>query len=700
MLFLGNVSHILAASPGTGTTVQISGMNIALITGVMVIIACFFYLIRKLNRLNQHVRRKEKELTCLYGISNLIEKPGISMDEVLQGAVDLLPTSMLYSEFICARIVLSNKSYQTPHFTKTKRGYVIDILVKGEKYGSLEVYCLKENSAETECPVLNEGKALIDSVGERLGNVISYRRAEMELVKAKEVAEAANQAKSRFLANMSHEMRTPMNSILGFTEILMDENLTDSQREFVEVLKLSAETLLNLIDDILDLSKIESDTIELDETPFNLRAVTLEAIDLVRGQKSGKAIEMAVDLPKSLPEVLGDPLRVRQILLNLLSNALKFTDQGKIVTTFCVIKETENSLLGEFSVSDTGAGIAADKLDVIFDDFTQADSSIEKRFGGTGLGLAICRRLVNLMHGRISVKSTPGKGTTFQFQIPFKKIAFGKGISFEGKGAFNPVSANDSVSLVCGGLSILLAEDDVSSQKMMALLLEKQMGNRVDIAGNGADAVKMAENRAYDIILMDVNMPLMNGIEATRKIREKGNHVPILALTASAMKGDRERFLKAGMDGYLSKPISKSILRETFDRYCQGRPLDSDEGDKKAFETELMGNLPARMDENRNPTPPDLGLSMDEYQEILKEFFELRASDLETMGHAMDQKDSDSVYQLAHRLKGGARTLGLEPLAASAEKIEMAAGNDDWNMVEDGYQEVRKEFESLKVNEI
>ena len=639
---------------------------------------------------------REKHLFCLYGISHLVEKPGIPLEEILQGAVNLIPASMRYPEFSCARVVLEGREFKSENFQESHGRQISAIMVSGEEAGSLEVCCLKEIPTKEECPFVKEEQFLIKAIAERLGKVVGYRWAEVELVEAKEAAESANAAKSLFLANMSHEIRTPMNSILGFTEILLDEPLTEGQQESVEILKLSADTLRSLIDEILDLSKIESDTIELDEMILDLENLVFEAVELVRAQADNKGVKLLCDLPVAIPKLLGDPPRLRQVLLNLLGNALKFTDKGEIVTTVRLLGESEeNFLLLGFTVADSGIGIPEEKLDNIFEVFSQADRTISKRFGGTGLGLAICRRLIHLMDGDISVQSTLGKGTTFHFQIRFKKAAqpsVGPGFH-EAKKTESGLSEGppDSVS---GGLRILLAEDDAASQRMTSLLLEKRMGHRVDIAHNGVEAVERAGANPYDIILMDVNMPVMDGLKATRKIRQAGCEMPILALTANAIKGDRERFLGAGMDGYLSKPINANVLEDAFMGYCHGGIGNSPETTEANLDG-IQEKPEINVCETNEERAEKMDLSLDDYQEILSKFIALREVDMQELGDALADRDPESVYQLAHKIKGSAKTLALEDIAALASNVEQAARENDLPAAETHFQSLKSAFSFL-----
>ncbi len=414
-------------------------------------------------------------------------------------------------------------------------------------------------------------------------DVSEQRAAREAMQRAVESAQAASQAKSDFLANMSHEIRTPMNGILGMTELVLESRLEPEQRDDIGLVKASAGALLAIVNEILDFSKIEAGKLDLEEVPFDLRKLVRETMRSMALRAQQKGLELRCEVPANLPRTMkGDPGRLRQVLINLLGNAIKFTQQGSVTLALAMGAGMDDPCDIEFAVSDTGIGIPREKQQLIFEAFSQVDGSTTRQFGGTGLGLTICRRLVILMHGDIDVSSEPGRGSTFRFTVPLRHAALQLvadeaqvDIADEAPAAL--LSLASSVAPAAGheqgggnGLRILLAEDNPVNQRLAMRLLEK-MGHRITLVDNGIDAVEHAVQGGFDLVLMDVQMPELDGLSATRRIRKLevayGGHVPIIAMTARAMEGDRDRCLEAGMDDYLSKPIDSERLRQLVSRF-------------------------------------------------------------------------------------------------------------------------------------
>ena len=407
-----------------------------------------------------------------------------------------------------------------------------------------------------------------------LGGVVLYARARKRqhqrrqaLARAREearAARAASEAKNGFLANMSHEIRTPMNGVLGMSTLLMDTPLTDQQREYVGTIRTSARSLLAILNDILDFTKIESGKIEFENEPFALRELIEGVLDVVRPAAEEKGLELGYRIAPEAPEnLVGDSVRVRQVLVNLVSNAVKFTHEGRVFVELDAARTTQERFEMHFSVSDTGIGISEDKLDRLFRVFSQVDASTTRRYGGTGLGLAICKRLCEAMGGRIWVESAEGRGSTFHFTVlgdaaPASRQATAEEKKpIDGERRHGQNRSDQSRPDHGEDLRILLAEDDRVNQRVAMLMLEG-LGYRADLATNGEEVLEALSREPYDIVLMDVQMPAMDGFEATRRIREGHIERPqpyIIAMTAHSMRGDEERCLEVGMDDYLSKPI-------------------------------------------------------------------------------------------------------------------------------------------------
>ena len=417
-----------------------------------------------------------------------------------------------------------------------------------------------------------------------------------ELEKALAAAREATRMKSRFLANMSHEIRTPMNGVLGMTDFLLGTGLTTEQQEYAEAIKRSADSLLALIEDILDLSRVEAGKLRLDRVDFPLQSTIAETASIFALQARAKGLEFVSNISSGLPEnAVGDPGRLRQVLTNLLGNAIKFTERGQVTLKAEVVSQVRDAIQLKFTVQDSGIGIPPGEQGRLFDAFTQVDESNTRKYGGTGLGLAISRQLVELLGGEIGVASQPGKGSKFWFTASFAKSKRPSTAARAGNKADSPVrpapaprvpavrsqtgtaQRTAGPALVSKGppatsMRILLAEDNEINQRIALRLLQK-LGLSADAVVNGREAVEALEKRKYDLVLMDCQMPDMDGFEATAMIRKReGNtrHQTICALTANAMDGDRERCLAAGMDDYISKPLGLEKLRQALDRWIPG----------------------------------------------------------------------------------------------------------------------------------
>jgi signal transduction histidine kinase/ActR/RegA family two-component response regulator/streptogramin lyase len=389
---------------------------------------------------------------------------------------------------------------------------------------------------------------------------IERKNAEIELLLKD--AQETSRLKSEFLANMSHEIRTPMNGVLGMTALTLGTELDGEQREYMEAAQQSAGSLLSLLNEILDFSKIDAGRLELESLAFAPAECVREAIQTLAGTAQQKGLEIHHSIAADVPDtILGDPTRLRQVLLNLIGNAVKFTEQGRIHVQLDVEEARADGLTLRFSVNDTGVGIPLNQQRFIFEPFRQADGSTTRKHGGTGLGLAICARLVEMMGGRIWVESEVGEGSTFLFTGRFRVSEPGHQANSPAAEVWNGNVPDNGTRQT--GLHILVAEDNAVNQRVVGRLLEKR-GNRVTLANNGREALAAIDSECFDLVLMDIQMPEMDGLAATARLRAReqasGGHLPVLALTAYAMKGDQERCMQAGMDGYVSKPVRPEEL--------------------------------------------------------------------------------------------------------------------------------------------
>ncbi|WP_134141616.1 GAF domain-containing hybrid sensor histidine kinase/response regulator [Flavobacterium sp. S87F.05.LMB.W.Kidney.N] len=533
----------------------------------------------------------------------------------------------------------------------------------------------------TLCAIDHVTKELNDNQRNALSIIAKHVIAQLELGTKnaqldaqKKIAEKAVLARDSFVANMSHEIRTPLNAVIGFTDLLAQTDLDDVQREYIESVQIAGENLLLIVNDILDLSKIESGNLAIDSEPFNLKKTLKHVYDLLKVKRQ-KEVEFNLFLDAEMPDVVvGDQGRLNQILVNLIGNSLKFTNEGEVTVSVKKIEETEDNYTLKFSVKDTGIGIQKNKLTTIFERFTQGEESTTRTYGGTGLGLNIVKQLIELQNGEIKVKSELNRGSEFIFILSYKKAQVIEA-------PVKSMSKND-----LGNLKILLCEDNVLNQKLAKSVINN-FGFDLDIAHNGEEGIELLSQKEYDLVLMDLQMPLKDGYQTTEYIRnEMNSSIPIIAMTAHSLVGEQERCYKVGMNAYVPKPFKQSVLLKAIKTVMNP---DNDISHKRVLNLSFLDEMSCG--------DPDFR------KEMINLFIEKIPAQTAQLEEAFHNTDHDTVKKLAHNMKSSLDIFMLEDLSNCVSIIEEEAKANEFtsetldkvNILHCGIAEVVKILKAL-----
>ncbi len=569
------------------------------------------------------------------------------------------------------------------------REIVVQCLASGETVKTIEVEFNQHHLLWTFSPLQSQG--IVHCYGLEITKRRMAEEHARKVLIEKQAAEAASESKSQFLANMSHEIRTPLNGILGFLRLLAKTDLDPVQREYLGTTEVSAKVLMTVINDILDFSKIEAGKVSLEQIDIELQALLKEIISLHSANAKSKGLDLFFSFDEAVPaHLLGDPARISQVLSNLLGNAIKFTQQGEILVKAALREDGTDHALIAVSVRDSGIGISAEQQARLFQSFSQADVSTTRKYGGTGLGLVISKALVELMGGEITVSSEVGLGTTFTFTLrlmkqPARRASSGRIVAIHNNGRLKSKENGEK-------LSVLIVDDNEINRKLAKILFE-HLGAAPELAENGAKALDAYHRRAFDLILMDVHMPVMDGIEATSRIRELEKtslrHTPIIALTANALRGDRERFLSAGMDEYLSKPINETALMSAL-------------GNLGLAESSASKQVPASheadADEKLALLDPGMGIELsfgekDLWRKVLGMLLDKLPEYSTSLAAARNHPEE--LYQISHKLAGASSYCGTPALTHHARKLERLTKGSDLDAIARPLNELLHEIDRL-----
>ena len=651
----------------------------------------YYRLVNNLN--NYFTYRKDIEGNILH-ISDSVEQViGYSVDDIM----------LNFSKY-CHSTKAVKISNQNSQSNDKQSSYEIEIEAKDGSIHNIEL---------SEIPIHDDNDQLIEYEG-IAHDITEQKKHEEQLSISKEQAVVANKIKSQFLANMSHEIRTPLNGIIGLGQILLKDKLTDKQRSQIERINTSSNLLLNLVNEILDFSKVESGKLELDKINFSIRDVIKNIYELLLEKSTLKHLQLNTFIDPRIPDVMiGDPLRLSQILINLTNNAIKFTDQGAINIHAQLNREDELTYTLLFSVKDTGIGISSDDINKLFKEFSQVDNSMSRKFGGTGLGLAICKKLTHLMHGDIWLESQPNIGSTFYFTIQLQRIPVNyrsESVNINIQGSPDKLSdkAADSIENVLPTDTkavpsqspvpkILLAEDNEINQEVALSLLE-EVNAEVIVANNGYEAVQKAREDFFSLILMDLQMPEMDGFKAMEQIRviPAYRNTPIIAMTAHAMSGDKEKCLEKGMDDYLAKPIDIEIFFTTVTKWLN-KSKDIRKPEIKGKHTnqqtiDLIRHIP---DIDHEQAIKRFKGDYELIKNLLTHFVESKANVVREIKSHLDNNEISSAQELIHNLKGIAGNISAVAIENNTIALEQALENNEQALADDLLMDIQSQIDKL-----